>query len=354
MRTRGRIVLFVADGIHGKGVKSLAQLQPGVTVISSGSAICPQVLDNDDLSKIVDTSDEWIRTRTGIRRRHISASQSLCDLATVAGEKAIANAGLTPLDIDMIILATSTPDDLFGSAPKIQASLGAERAVAFDLTAACSGFVFALNTACQYIRNGVYRRILVIGADCLSRWVDWSDRSTCVLFGDGAGAVVCEASEEKDNVLGFEMCSDGKLNHCLNLSFVGEEKKIGNKHQVIQGGYSRITMNGREVYRFAVSRVPEVLEKVLYKADLTTEKIDWLILHQANQRILEAVAERLDIPKWKLIANLNEYGNTSAASIPLALDEAVNRGQIQPGHIIAIAGFGAGLTWGATIFRWGR
>lgn len=354
MPNRGSIILFIADGVQGKGVKSLAQLQTGVTVISSGSATCPQILDNNDLSRIVDTSDEWIRTRTGITRRHISASQSLCDLATAAGEKAIANAGLTPPDIDMIILATSTPDDLFGTAPKVQASLGAERAVAFDLTAACSGFVFALNTACQYIRTGVYRRILVIGADCLSRWVDWSDRSTCVLFGDGAGAVVCQASDEGDNILGFEMCSDGRLNHCLNLPFVGQEKKIGSRHQVIQGGYTKITMNGREVYRFAVSKVPEVLEKVLYKADLTPEKIDWLILHQANQRILEAVAERLNIPKWKLIANLNEYGNTSAASIPLALDEAVAKGQIRQGHLIAIAGFGAGLTWGATIFRWGH
>lgn len=332
----------------------MEQIKRGVTIISSGSATSPQTLDNHDLSKIVDTSDDWIKTRTGIQKRHICSSESLCDLAVKAGEIAITNAGLTPEDIDMIILATSTPDDLFGTASKVQGILGANRAVAFDLTAACSGFVFALNTASQFLRNGVYQNILVIGGDCLSRWVEWGDRTTCVLFGDGAGAVVCQSSEEKDNLLGFEMCSDGKLNGCLNLAFTGETKKVGNNHQVTQGKYNPITMNGREVYRFAVNKVPEVIEKALYKADLTTEKIDWLILHQANQRILDAVAERLNIPKWKVISNLSEYGNTSAASIPIALDEAVSKGKIRKGDIIVTSGFGAGLTWGATVFRWGE
>lgn len=331
----------------------MEQVKKGVTIISSGSATATQVLDNHDLSKIVDTSDDWIKTRTGIRKRHISAVDSLCDLASQAAEKAILNAGLTPTDIDMIILATSTPDDLFGSASQIQGMIGATKAVAFDLTAACSGFVFALITASQFIRNGVYENIVVIGADCLSRWVDWSDRTTCILFGDGAGAVVCQGSEIGDRLLGFEMCSNGKLNSALNLAYQGEVKNIGHNKQIIQGGFGKITMNGREVYRFAVSKVPEVIEKALFKADLTTDKIDWLILHQANQRIIEAVAERLSIPSWKIISNLSEYGNTSAASIPLALDEAVSQGKIRNGNTIVTSGFGAGLTWGAAIFKWG-
>jgi len=331
----------------------LEQIKKGVTIVSSGSATATQVLDNHDLSKIVDTSDDWIKTRTGIIKRHICANNSLSDLASQAAQKAISNAGLTPADIDLIILATSTPDDLFGSASQIQGSIGATKAVAFDLTAACSGFVFALITASQFIRNGVYENIVVIGADCLSRWVDWSDRTTCVLFGDGAGAVVCQASEVGDNLLGFEMCSNGKLNSALNLAYKGEVKNIGHNKQITQGGFGKITMNGREVYRFAVSKVPEVIEKALFKGDLTTDKIDWLILHQANQRIIEAVAERLNIPSWKVISNLSEYGNTSAASIPIALDEAVSQGKIRHGNTIAISGFGAGLTWGAAVFKWG-
>lgn len=332
----------------------MEQIKKGVTIISSGSAVATQVLDNHDLSKIVDTSDDWIKTRTGIRKRHIADVDSLSDLASRAAQKAITNAGLTPTDIDMIILATSTPDDLFGNASQIQGSIGATKAVAFDLTAACSGFVFGLITASQFIRNGVYENIVVIGADCLSRWVDWNDRTTCVLFGDGAGAVVCQASDKFDRLLGFEMCSNGKLNNALNLSYQGEVKNIGHNKQVTQGGFGKITMNGREVYRFAVNKVPEVIEKALFRADLTTEQIDWLILHQANQRIIEAVAERLNIPSWKVITNLSEYGNTSAASIPIALDEAVTQGKIRSGDTIVTSGFGAGLTWGAVVFKWGN
>ena len=332
----------------------MEQVKRGVTITGSGSASSPQVLDNNDLSKIVETSDDWITSRTGIKKRHLCDSQSLSDLAAKAAKKAIINAGLTPNDIDMVILATSTPDDLFGSASQVQHLIGATKAVAFDLTAACSGFVFALVTASQFLRNGVYKNIVVIGADCLSRWVDWSDRTTCVLFGDGAGAVVCQSSSEKDNLLAFEMHSNGQLNDCLNLAYQGEIKNISPDKQVIQGGFSYITMNGREVYRFAVSKVPEVIEKSLFKAYLSTEDVDWLILHQANQRILDAVADRLKISKDKVISNLKEYGNTSAASIPLALDEAVKQGKIKQGDKIVTAGFGAGLTWGAAIFKWGH
>ena len=332
----------------------MEQVKRGVTIIGSGSATSPQTLDNHDLSQIVETSNDWITSRTGIKKRHLAQSQSLSDLAASAAQKAIVNAGLTPDDIDMIILATSTPDDLFGSAGKVQHQIGATKAVAFDLTAACSGFVFALVTASQFLRNNAYKNIVVIGADCLSRWVDWSDRTTCVLFGDGAGAVVCQSSEHKDNLLSFQMHTDGELNSCLNLAYQGESKNISIDKQVTQGRFGYITMNGREVYRFAVSKVPEVIEKALYKAYLSTEDVDWLILHQANQRIIDAVANRLKIDQEKVLANLSEYGNTSAASIPLALDEAVQQKKIKKGDTIVTSGFGAGLSWGAAIFKWGN
>ncbi|MFB2898303.1 beta-ketoacyl-ACP synthase 3 [Aerosakkonemataceae cyanobacterium BLCC-F50] len=337
----------------------LQQLGKGVAITGSGAATPTVSFTNHDLSQIVDTSDEWIATRTGIRERRLAVpGQTLCELATQAGEKAIAMAGIAPEDIDLIILATSTADDLFGTASQIQAKIGATKAVAFDLTAACSGFVFALVTGAQFIRNGVYRNVLLIGGDILSRWVDWSDRRTCILFGDGAGAVVMQAtesdSEVSDRLLGFEIRSDGTQNHYLNLSYKSEAKELVAGVSINQGNFQPITMNGQEVYRFAVKRVPEVIEKALFRANLTVDQVDWLILHQANQRILDAVAQRLKIPPEKVISNLANYGNTSAASIAIALDEAVRCGKIKAGDTIATAGFGAGLTWGAAIFQWGK
>lgn len=329
--------------------------QSGLAIVGSGSATPATVLDNQSLSQLVDTSDEWIKSRTGIgSRRLATASESLSAIAAAAGSQAIAMAGITPADIDLILLATSSADDLFGSACQVQAQLGASNAVAFDLTAACSGFVFGMVTAAQYIRTGVYQNVLLIGADILSRWVDWEDRRTCVLFGDGAGAIVMQADPNCDRLLGFELKSDGRENHCLTLGYQGKPQQLMDGVEITQGTYRPIAMNGKEVYRFAVQRVPEVIDKALFRANLTVDKIDWLLLHQANQRILDAVAERLKIPAHKVISNLVHYGNTSAASIPLALDEAVRQGQVQPNHIIAASGFGAGLTWGATVFQWGR
>jgi 3-oxoacyl-[acyl-carrier-protein] synthase III len=326
----------------------------GIAITGSGSALPPQAVDNDRLSQVVETSDEWIATRTGIRSRRIADPDcSLTSLATQAGAKAIAAAGLDPSEIDLIILATSTPDDLFGSAGLVQAGLGATRAAAFDLTAACSGFVFGLVTAAQFIHTGVYRHILLIGADVLSRWVDWTDRRTCILFGDGAGAVVLQANPV-DQLLGFSLHSDGQLNHQLNLSYQGEAQTLLPGVTMTQGGFQPVTMNGQEVYRFAVTKVPEVIGKALFNANLTADAIDWLVLHQANQRILDAAATRLKIPPEKVLSNLANYGNTSAATIPIVLDEAVQQGQVQPGQILALAGFGAGLSWGGAIVRWGR
>ena len=324
-----------------------------MAITGCGSAAPESVLTNDHLAQMVDTSDEWINTRTGMKNRHIaSPKESLGQLSAVAAERAIAMAGISVLDIDLIVLATSTPDDLFGSACRIQGSIGATNAVAFDLTAACSGFLFALVTASQFIHSGTYKNVLVIGADVLSRWVDWSDRTSCILFGDGAGAVVCQAAEN-DSLLSFGMYSNGSQNDSLNLNYQDRGKPLVDNIVAQNGSYNPITMNGREVYRFAVARVPEAISKAMFQANITADDIDWLLLHQANQRIMDAVAKRLNIPSSKILSNIAEYGNTSAASIPLSLDAAVRDGRVKPGDTIAASGFGAGLTWGAAIFKWG-
>ncbi len=325
----------------------------GIAFTGSGSAVPATSITNEQLATFIDTSDEWITTRTGIKARRVAVVESLNSLAADASRHALAMAGITAQDIDLILLTTSTPDDLYGSACQVQAALGANRAVAFDLTAACSGFIFGMVTAAQYIRTGVYQNVLVIGADISSRWVDWQDRSTAVLFGDGAGAIVMQANAS-DRLLGFELKSDGTQNHFLNLAYNAESQELTQDITASTGKYQSITMNGKEVYRFAVQKVPEVIDKALFHAHLSVDNIDWLLLHQANQRILDAVAQRLKIPEHKVISNLAHYGNTSSASIPLALDEAVREGKIKPNDIIAASGFGAGLTWGAAIFQWGR
>ena len=326
----------------------------GIAITGTGSATPSGRLSNEDLAQMVETSDEWITTRTGIKQRCIAPpGESLAAMGTEASRRALAMAQVDPETVDLVILATSTPDDLFGSAVSIQTAVGANRAVAFDLTAACSGFVFGLVTAAQFIRTGAYQRVLLVGADLLSRWVDWRDRSTCILFGDAAGAVVIEATPpERDRLLGFELCSDGTLSHTLTLQHQGEPKTLLDSIQVSQGNYQPITMKGKEVYRFAVAKVPEVISKALFHAELTSEQVDWLLLHQANQRIIDAVAQRLNLPPERVIANLANYGNTSAASIPLALDEAQRAGKLQAEEIIAMSGFGAGLTWGSAIVQW--
>ena len=323
-------------------------------MVGSGSATPDQRITNDQLSLRVDTSDSWIHSRTGISERRISGcDENLSELSYKAAVLAIEMAGWDPSSIDLILLATSTPDDLFGSAPKVQAKLGAKGAVAFDLTAACSGFLFALITASQYLKSGCMRRILIIGADQLSRWVDWNDRRSCVLFGDGAGALALEGTSlENDGLLGFKLKSDGARGDCLNLNQIQEFSPLidGITHQ--QGGFLPVKMNGQEVYKFAVREVPAILQELLNSKDILPESLDWLLLHQANKRILDAVADRFSIPHDKVLSNLAKYGNTSAGTIPLMLDEAVRDGRVQPGHLIASSGFGAGLSWWAALFRW--
>ncbi|EDY37136.1 3-oxoacyl-(acyl-carrier-protein) synthase III [Cyanobium sp. PCC 7001] len=325
-----------------------------MALVGCGSAVPSASISNDQLSERVDTSDAWIRSRTGIAARRVAGpDEPLTAMATGAAAAALAHAGWEPQDLDLILLATSSPDDLFGTAPLVQGCLGAGNAVAFDLTAACSGFLFALITAGQYIASGAVRRALVIGADQLSRWVDWDDRSTCVLFGDGAGAVAVEACDAgSTGLLGFRMLSDGRRNGCLTLAQTQDHVPLLGGLTNQRGGFAAIHMNGQEVYKFAVREVPAVLGELLEATGTSADQLDWLLLHQANQRILDAVAERFAMPPERVLSNLAAYGNTSAATIPLMLDEAVRDGRVKPGHLLGSSGFGAGLSWGAALLRW--
>ncbi len=325
-----------------------------MALVGSGSAVPSASISNTQLSSRVDTNDDWIRTRTGIGARRVAGPhESLTSLAAQAAQAALDHAGWAAEDVDLILLATSSPDDLFGTAPRVQAALGAKRAVAFDLTAACSGFLFALITAGQYLASGSMRRALVIGADQLSRWVDWDDRSTCVLFGDGAGAVAVEACPGSESgLLGFRMRSDGSRNGCLTLAQTNQHEPLLDGLTAQKGGFAPIQMNGQEVYKFAVREVPAILADLLEATGTTPDQLQWLLLHQANQRILDAVADRFSVPHERVLSNLAHYGNTSAATIPLMLDEAVKDGRVQPGHLLASSGFGAGLSWGGALLRW--
>jgi len=330
----------------------------GCRPIGIGSATPKTLITNADLEDVVETSDEWISSRTGISsRRVLQHEETIKGLASDAGKQALEMSGLDPEDIDLVICATSTSDDLFGDATSIAAELGCTNAMGFDLTAACSGFLFATVTAGQFLNNpGNMKNALVVGADALSRWVDWDDRNSCILFGDGAGAMVLTKDEETHGLLGYSAHSNGKGYDDLNLSYGGTPRKVatpGEGTTVSSGSYTKVAMNGREVYKFATREVPKVLKEAIEAADLTVDDVDWLLLHQANIRIMETVASRLGMPMEKVITNLADYGNTSAASIPLALDEAVRSGKVKKGDVIACAGFGAGLSWGSAILRWG-
>lgn len=331
-----------------------SSIKQGVKLLATGSAVPDLCISNDLISTMVDTSDSWIYSRTGIKERRILSGQSsLVDIAALAAVRALEKIEMDPKSIDLIILATSTPNDLFGSASQLQAKIGANNAVAFDITAACSGFIIAMVTAAQFIQNGNYSNVLVVGADALSKWTDWSDRRTCILFGDGAGAVILQSSSFiSNNILGFKLNTNGyKFDH-LNIQYelTNSNKKFF--YSNFSGRFNNITMNGKEVYKFAVSKVPESIQCCLDSLGLSIEQIDWLLLHQANTRILSAVASRLMISIDKVISNLAKYGNTSAASIPLALDEAIEESRIRHGDLVVMSGFGAGLTWGTIVLKW--
>ena len=326
----------------------------GITFKGCGSYLPAQILSNEKISQIVDTSDEWIKTRTGISNRRIAETdENVSTMGFKAALSALDMANWAAESVDLIILATSTPSDLFGSAPMIQAKLQAKNALAFDLTAACSGFLFALITASQYLNSGKFKRALVIGSDQLSSYVDWQDRGSCILFGDGAGALAIEASNNQSNLFGFNLRTDGERGCFLNLHNKKLSGKIIDQIQYRKGEFSNISMNGQEVYKFAVREVPIIISDLLRKIDFDSADVDWLILHQANQRILDAVGERLKINKEKILTNLNQYGNTSAATIPLVLDEFIRNQKIKKNDIILTSGFGAGLSWGAALLKWG-
>jgi 3-oxoacyl-[acyl-carrier-protein] synthase-3 len=314
-------------------------------IIGTGSRLPEKVLTNADLEKIVDTSDEWIRSRTGIRSRHIAAEGELTsDLALSAAQRALQSADVPAGDIDMIIVATTTPDMIFPSTACIlQSKLGVVGCPAFDLQAVCSGFVYALSTADLFIRAGQAKKVLVVGAEVYSRILDWNDRRTCVLFGDGAGAVVLAASDTP-GILATRLHADGS--HKDHLSVPGSV--CGGKIW----GRPFVHMDGGSVFRFAVRAFEEVAHEVLDQAGLKVSDLDWFVPHQANIRIMEATARKLGLPVEKVIATVDHHGNTSAASIPLALDEAVRDGRIRSGQTLLLEGVGGGFTWGAVLLRW--
>jgi 3-oxoacyl-[acyl-carrier-protein] synthase III len=311
-------------------------------IVGTGSYLPPRVVKNDEFAKRLDTSDEWIRERTGIAERRIAGeSQASSDLALEASRAALAAAQVSPGDIDLIIVATSTPDYVFPStACLLQAKLGIRNSPAFDVQAVCSGFVYALAIADRFIRSGMNRRALVVGTEVFSRIMDWNDRATCVLFGDGAGAVVLAAGE-KPGIHACVLHADGSYANILSVP--------GNVCGGRITGSPYLQMQGNQVFKLAVKVLDEVARETLKAADMTVADVDWLIPHQANVRILEATARKLGLPRERLVVTVDKHGNTSAASIPLALDEYVRAGKIKPGHRVMMEGVGGGFTWGAAL-----
>lgn len=302
-------------------------------IIGTGSYIPKKVITNDDLSLTLDTSDEWISTRTGIHNRHIAEGMTSSDMAYMAARRAVDDSGLNPADIDVIIVATSSPDYAFPStAALVQAKLEAVNAACFDISAACTGFIYAYSIAQGYIAGGMYKNILIIGTEVMSEHVDWKDRSVCVLFGDGAGAAMLTA--DKDNLSSVMIHSDGSRGNVLTC------------------GKDNIFMDGQEVFKFAVKTVPMSIQDILNKEHIRADDVGMYILHQANQRIIQAVSKRLGISMEKFPMNMQEYGNTSAASIPILLDELNRNNRLVRDELIVMSGFGAGLSWGSIVLNW--
>ncbi len=318
-------------------------------VIGCGAYLPERIIRNAELAERLDTSDEWIVQRTGIRQRHVAAPGELTsDLALAASKRALAEAGIAGNDLDLIVLATATPDHTFpATATKLQARLGMTRGCAFDVQAVCSGFIYALATADNFIRCGQAKMALVVGAETFSRILDWEDRGTCVLFGDGAGALVLRAAPDEPGgkrrgVLSTHLHSDGSL---YNILYVD-----GGPSTTGSCGFLR--MEGKEVFRHAVHRLAEVVDEALAANGLTGEDVDWLVPHQANRRIIDGMGRRLGLPPEKVVITIDRHANTSAASVPLALAEAVADGRIRPGHLVLMEAMGGGITWGASLVRW--
>ncbi|SDW28555.1 beta-ketoacyl-ACP synthase III [Paenibacillus sp. CF384] len=327
------------------------QLHP-VGIIGTGKYVPERILTNKDLEQMVETNDEWIVTRTGMRERRIAApDQATSDLALHASKKALEAAGISAEELDLIIVATITPDMFFPStACLLQEKLGAKKAAAFDLSAACSGFIYGLATASNMIATGMYKHVLVVGAECLSRITDYTDRNTCILFGDGAGAVVLGQVAEGRGFRSFELGADGAGGELLKVCAGGS--RTPSSPESIENKQHYIYMAGNEVYKFAVRIMGNAAEEALRKAGLDKSKIDLLIPHQANIRIIQSALNRLDLSEEKCMINLDKYGNVSAASIPIALAEAVEQNRVKEGDHLVLVGFGGGLTWGASVLVW--
>ena len=316
-------------------------------IIGTGSYVPEQIVTNGDLAKIVETSDEWIRSRTGIGARRIATADSTSHMAACAAQEALKQSGVKPEERDLILLGTSSPDYCFpNGACEVQGMIGAVNAACYDISAACTGFVFALNTAHAFISSGLSKTALVIGSDVLSKLTDWTDRNTCVLFGDGAGAVVVKA--DSTGILGMNMHSDGTKGGVLTCgSRTNGNFLMGKKPEL---GY--MTMDGQEVFKFAVKKVPECIRQVLDDSGVAAEQVKYFVIHQANYRIIESIAKRLKVSVDRFPVNMEHYGNTSGASVPLLLDEINRKGMLEAGDKIVFSGFGAGLTWGATLLEW--
>lgn len=323
-----------------------------VTIIGVGKCLPEKIVTNDDLSTIVDTNDEWISSRTGFKQRRIaSGNESTSSLAIGAAKEALAFAGIDGSEVELVICASSTPDNMFPStACEVQAAIGSKGA-AFNLVAACSGLVYALSVANSFIASGVYKKVMVIGAEVHSNFLDWSDRNTCVLFGDGAGALLLSESEDGQNdILAIELAADGTKAQELLLPVSRVSCPLIETEDKAKNPY--IWMNGKEIYKFAVVTVPKSIKSALEKANLSVEELDYLIPHHANMRIISAVKDRLGLGDEKIIVSLENYANTSTASTPIALSEALEADKIKDNSTIALCGFGAGLTWGSAIIRW--
>ena len=323
-----------------------------VGLIGIGSHVPQQILTNADLEKMVETNDEWIVSRTGIRERRIaSQEEASSDLAVKASERALARAGISADELDLIIVATVTPDMFFPStACLVQDQIGATKAATFDLSAACTGFIYGLATAAQFIATGVYRYALVVGVDCLTKIVDWKDRNTCILFGDGAGAAVLGPVSQGQGLLAFDLGSDGSGGDLLKVEAGGS--RLPASEQTVKENRHVISMHGREVFKFAVRAINSSTDKVLSKAGMTKADIDFLVPHQANIRIIESAMKRFGLPKEKVVVNIDRYGNMSSASIPVALCEAYEKQLFQHGDKLVLCGFGGGLTWGSAVLTW--
>ncbi len=305
----------------------------GMKIIGTGRCVPEKIITNEDLSQTLDTSDEWIFTRTGIKKRHIATYESVVDLATGAARQALLQAKVTPEEVDAILVATSSAEYAFPNvASQVQERIGANHAMCLDMSAACTGFIYALHCADALVRTGQYRTILVIGAEVMSKQMDWSDRSVCVLFGDGAGAVLVK----KD---------DSRLT-------AGRIHSEGKKAEVLACDRNNVVMNGQEVFRFAVKMVPQSIQEVVDMAHLSLQDVNYFLLHQANVRIIEAIAKRMKLPKESFLENVRNYGNTSAASIPILLDEYNRIGQFKERDRMILSGFGAGLSWGSILLEW--